>query len=94
MEQIIEFIGNLLLGNGIVIAVGAYVLAEIIKKAFPGNKAIQYIPAICGAAGALVACLTPSLFEGNPFAIKAIMGLALGWAATGGYETFKSKKAA
>lgn len=89
MEQIFEYIENLFLGNGIIIAVGAYVLGVIIKKSldFVPNK---YIPLICGIFGALAGALVGSIFpEADRFS-AAVSGLALAWAATGGYETVRN----
>ena len=42
--------------------------------------------------GALLGCTIPGLFEGKDIITSGILGLALGWAATGGYETIKQLK--
>lgn len=90
MENIIEFIANLFVGEGILIAVAAFIIAEIIKKSldFIPNK---YIPLIGGIVGILLGLAVPGVFPDTAIAICAIKGLALGWAATGAWETFKSK---
>ena len=90
MENIIDFIANLFLTNGIIIAVAAFVVAEIIKgfKKVPKN----IIPLVGGILGIVLGISIPNLFEGKDIITSGIMGLALGWAATGGYETVKNFK--
>lgn len=90
MENIIDFIANLFLTNGIIIAVAAFVVAEIIKgfKKVPKN----IIPLVGGILGIVLGISIPNLFEGKDIITSGIMGLALGWAATGGYETIKNFK--
>lgn len=85
MEQIIEYIYSLFIGNGLVIAVGAFVIGQIIKQIdLLDNK---YIPLICGVLGAAAGGL---LLADKGIVIAIIQGLALGWAATGGFETIKN----
>ncbi len=88
MENITELIDRLLMGNGIIIAAAAYVLAEIIKVSLPALK--RFIPLIGGVVGILLGVLVPSIFEGSDPLSAAVMGMALGWAATGAFETIKS----
>ncbi len=92
METIlVNYFSELLLTNGVVIAVGVFVLGKIIKEAldFIPNK---YIPLIGGLAGVLLAVFIPGIFEDKDTVTKAVMGLSLGWAATGGYETVRNLK--
>ncbi len=91
MEQVLTYVSELFLTNGIVIAVAAYVVGALIKGSldFVPNK---YIPLICGALGAVLGVTIPSAFPDAGVVIKAINGLALGWAATGGVETVKNLK--
>lgn len=85
MENITQYIADLFLTNGIVIAVGAFVLGQIIKTInFIPDK---YIPLIGGCLGALSGVFVPVLFPDVHWFIALVNGLALGWAATGGYET-------
>lgn len=88
MENVMQFILDLFLTNGIVIAAAAFVVGAIIKAAldFIPNK---YIPLICGVLGALLGLLLPDVFPDSPAVISAINGLILGWGATGGVETVK-----
>ncbi len=90
MESIIDFIADLFLTNGIIIAVAAFVVAEILKgfKKIPNN----IIPLVGGILGIILGIAIPNLFEGKDIITSGIMGLALGWAATGGYETVKNFK--
>ena len=90
MENIIDFIADLFLTNGIIIAVAAFVVAEILKgfKKIPNN----IIPLVGGILGIILGIAIPNLFEGKDIITSGIMGLALGWAATGGYETIKNLK--
>ncbi len=91
MEAILKFMEDLFLTNGIVIAVGCFVLGEIIKHTlnFIPN---QYIPLISGIAGLSLGVFVPSIMPETHPVIRAIEGLALGWAATGGVETVKKLK--
>ena len=91
MEQVLGFIVDLFIGHGVIIAVGAFVLAQIAKEVV-GEKSYRYIPLACGLFGALFGLFVPGIFEETQGAIRAVMGLALGWAATGGYETIAQFK--
>ena len=90
MESIIDFIADLFLTNGIIIAVATFVVGEILKgfKKIPNN----IIPLVGGILGIILGIAIPNLFEGKDIITSGIMGLALGWAATGGYETIKNLK--
>lgn len=89
MENVYQFILDLFIGNGLIIAVAAFVLGMIIKqsiKAIPNDL----IPLIGGVVGAALGVLIPDIFSGVDYLTAGIQGLALGWAATGGYETVKN----
>lgn len=87
MENITEFINELIVGKGIVVAAASYVVAEIIKVSLPSLK--YYIPLIGGILGLAMGALIPTIFPGEDHFTAAIMGMALGWAATGAFETVK-----
>ena len=90
MENVFEFIANLFLTNGIIIAVATFVVGEILKgfKKIPNN----IIPLVGGLLGIILGISIPDLFEGKDIITSGILGLALGWASTGGYETVKNLK--
>lgn len=90
MENVFEFILNLFLDNGIIIAVATFIVGQIIKgfKQIPNNV----IPLLGGTIGIILGVTIPGLFEGKDVITSGILGLALGWAATGGYETIKQIK--
>ena len=90
MEKVLDFILNLFLEDGIIIAVAAFILGQILKgfKKIPNN----IIPLAGGVVGAVLGCVTPGVFPGKDLVTSGILGLALGWAATGGYETIKQLK--
>lgn len=90
MEQITNFILDLFLTNGIVIAVATFVVGQIIKgfEGVPKN----IIPLVGGLLGLGLGVLSPGLFPDKDIVTSAILGLALGWSATGGYETIKHLK--
>lgn len=90
MENVFEFILNLFLDNGIIIAVATFIVGQIIKgfKQIPNNV----IPLLGGIIGIILGVTIPGLFEGKDVITSGILGLALGWAATGGYETIKQIK--
>ena len=89
MDSVYEFIVNLFVGNGLIIAVATFVLGMIIKqsiKKIPND----FIPLIGGIVGILLGIFIPDIFPGKDILTSAICGLALGWASTGGYETVKN----
>lgn len=90
MENVFEFITELFLTNGIIIAVATFVVGEILKgfKKVPNN----IIPLVGGLLGIILGISIPNLFEGKDIITSGILGLALGWASTGGYETVKNLK--
>lgn len=90
MENVFEFILNLFLNNGIIIAVATFIVGQIVKgfKQIPNNV----IPLLGGIIGIILGVTIPGLFEGKDVITSGILGLALGWAATGGYETIKQIK--
>lgn len=86
MDKILDFIANLFLTNGIIIAAAAYVIAEINKKLGVSDK---YIPLIGGIVGIILGICIPNIFPKQDIISAGVMGLCLGWAATGGFETIK-----
>lgn len=90
MELILEFISNLLVNEGIVIAVAAFVVGQILKgfKKVPNN----IIPLVGGLLGIILGIAIPDIFVGKDIVTSGVLGLALGWAATGGYETVRNVK--
>lgn len=90
MENILEFIVNLFLTDGIIIAVAAFVIGEIIKgfKKVPNH----IIPLVAGIVGIILGIAIPNVFPGKDIITSGVLGLALGWAATGGFETVKNLK--
>lgn len=90
METVINFILELFLDNGVIIAAAAFVVGEIVKgfKKIPNN----IIPLIGGILGILLGIFIPGLFEGKDLITSGILGMLLGWGATGGYETIKQFK--
>ena len=81
---------NLFVTDGIIIAVAAFVVGQIIKgfKKIPNN----IIPLVAGVLGIILGIVIPGLFPGKDIVTSGILGLALGWAATGGFETIKNLK--
>lgn len=91
MENILNYLQELFMSNGIAIAVGSFVIGEMIKKTeLIDNK---WIPLIGGGLGCVLGAVVPSFFPDTNIVVATINGLALGWAATGGYETFRNLKA-
>ena len=88
MEAVFEWILNLFIGDGLAIAVGAFIIGVLIKQATPlPNK---YIPLIGGVLGILAGVFAPGMFVGENWFVASVKGLALGWAATGGYEAIRN----
>lgn len=90
MENVINFILDLFVSNGIIIAVAAFVMGKILKPIKQINSNI--IPLCGGLLGIILGVVIPNVFDGKDPVTSAIMGLALGWAATGGYETLRNLK--
>lgn len=90
MENILDFIVNLLVTDGVIIAVGAFVLGQILKGFKQINNAV--IPLVGGVVGIILGCTIPDIFPDKDIVTSGILGLALGWAATGGFETIKNLK--
>ena len=90
MDNILDFIINLFVTDGIIIAVAAFVVGQIIKgfKKIPNN----IIPLVAGVLGIILGIVIPGLFPGKDIITSGVLGLALGWAATGGFETIKNLK--
>lgn len=90
MEKIFDFIISLFLTDGIVISVATFIVAQIIK----GFKKIpkEYIPLIGGTLGIILGITIPNMFPEKDIVTSGVLGLALGWASTGGYETVKQLK--
>lgn len=85
MQEVIDFIFN----NGIIIFLATFVVGEIIKtsiKVIPND----FIPLIGGVIGVLLGVFIPNIFPDADILTAAIYGLALGWSATGGYETLRN----
>ena len=91
MENVFDFIVKLFVSDGLVIAVASFVVGEIIKQSLKFiNK--DLIPLFCGILGILLGIFIPDIFAGKDIITSGICGLALGWAATGGFETIKNLK--
>lgn len=90
MENVLDFITNLFVAEGIIIAVAAFVVGQIIKgfKKVPNNV----IPLVGGLLGIILGILIPNVFPDKDIITSGVLGLALGWAATGGFETIKNLK--
>ena len=89
MKEIFDFIVNLFVDDGIIIAVAAFIVGQIIKSLKVPNK---FIPLICGGLGAILGIEKTTVVVGKNIVTCRILGLALDWGATGGYETVKKKK--
>ena len=90
MEHIYEYIANIFINEGIVIAVGAFVIGQILKSINCIDN--KYIPLIGGIIGVVLGLTIPTFVEGKDLITSAVVGLTLGWGATGGYETIKQLK--
>lgn len=88
MDIVMNYIVDLFIGNGIAIPVATFIVGEIVKSTLEQEKN-KYIPLMGGIIGLLLGMLIPQIFDNADILTKAINGLALGWASTGGYETIK-----
>ena len=90
MESVLVFISHLLVGDGLIIPVAPFVVGEIVKGLnYIPNK---YIPLIGGVLGIILGVAIPDLFVDKDIVTSGVLGLVLGWAATGGYETIRNLK--
>lgn len=88
MDPITQYIFDLVISKGLVIAASAYVLAEIAKST--ERIPMKYISLICAVFGIVIAIFMPYIFPDVPWGERGLWGMLLGWAATGGFETFKN----
>lgn len=90
MEAVFDFISELLLTNGVVIAAASFVVGQIVKgfKSIPNS----FIPLIGGVVGIVLGISIPDIFAGKDLITSGVLGLILGWGATGGYETIRNLK--
>lgn len=91
MDNVYNFIIELFVSKGLVIAVATFVIGMIIKQSIKFIKN-DYIPLIGGIVGIILGVLIPNIFPDTDIITSGIYGLALGWASTGGYETIKNLK--
>ena len=91
MDEMMELMHQLLLGNGILIAGCVYVCAELLKTLLPRMNS-TWIPLIGALMGVLLGLIIPDCSVGQGMLVKAISGLCLGWAATGAFESVKCIK--
>jgi Na+-translocating ferredoxin:NAD+ oxidoreductase RnfD subunit len=89
MDNVYQYIVDLFVGNGLIIAVATFVIGMIIKQSIK-KVPNDIIPLIGGVIGILLGIFIPDIFPGKDILTSAICGLALGWASTGGYETVKN----
>lgn len=88
MEEMFDFLQQLLLGNGVLIALAVYILAELLKTLLPHlNK--SWIPLIGAIVGVGLGMIIPDFSIGQNLLVRAISGMCLGWAATGAFECTK-----
>lgn len=91
MENVYDFIMNLFVSDGLIIAVATFVIGMIIKQSIK-KVPNEIIPLVGGIVGILLGIFIPDIFPGKDILTCAICGLALGWASTGGFETIKQLK--
>lgn len=89
MSSVKDFIIQLFLTDGVIIAAASFVIGEIVKSLTIKDK---FIPLIGGIVGILLGVLIPNIFPNKDIITSGVMGLCLGWAATGGFETIKQLK--
>lgn len=88
MEEMTEFLHQLLLGNGVLIAMSVYVGAELVKSLFPRLNS-AWIPLFGALVGIALGIIIPDFSVGQNTLVRAISGMCLGWAATGAFEAKK-----
>ena len=91
MDEMMELMHQLLLGNGVLIAGCVYVCAELLKSFLPRMNS-TWIPLIGAILGVVLGLIIPDFSVGQGMLVKAISGLCLGWAATGAFESMKCIK--
>ncbi len=89
MENVIQFIVEMALKEGMIVTVGVFVIGEVIKT-FNSKQLNQFIPVIGVIAGIAFALIIPSIMPDTDVVSKAILGGAFGWTATGAHEALKN----
>ena len=86
MDEISHTISDIFLGNGVIIAIGCFIVGMFLKgtfKQFP-NKFIPYINTIIAV---VLGFLIPNTFDDKPIVTKVILLMFLGLSSVGLYET-------
>ena len=92
MDGVSEYLAQLFMDNGILIAVAAYIAGAVLRRSFPRFPK-RFIPLAAGLLGIALGILSPHIFPGEDMLTAGVKGLALGWAATGGFECSKNLSA-
>lgn len=85
LDNILEFLSDLFLGNGLVVIIGCFVIGMFVKgscKKIPNNS-IPYINAI---SAVIIGFLIPDTFDDKPIATKIILLAFMGLSSVGLYE--------
>lgn len=89
MEDILTYITDLFLGNGIIIILGCFIVGMFLKGTFKKlpNKYIPYINALIAV---VLGFLIPGTYEDEPIVSKIIILLFLGLSSVGFYEAIST----
>lgn len=85
INNIIDTLSNVFVGNGIIIALGCFIVGMLVKGTFNKvpNKLIPYINIVVAE---VLGFLTPGTFEGQSIPAKVVLLMFLGLSSTGLYE--------
>lgn len=85
MDNLIDNMSSLFLGNGVIIILGCFVIGTVLKGSIKGlpNK---YIPYINILVAIVLGFLIPGTYEEEPIVSKIILLSFLGLASVGVYE--------
>lgn len=85
MDDILTYITDLFLGNGIIIILGCFVVGMFIKGSAK-NIPNRYIPYINAITAVILGFLIPGTFDDEPIVSKIIILAFLGLSSVGLYE--------
>lgn len=85
MDTLMDKIADLLLGNGVIIILGCFIVGMFLKGSTK-NLPNKYIPYVNSIIAIVLGFLIPGTFENEPIVSKVILLAFLGLSSVGFYE--------
>ena len=85
MDEILTYVTDLFLGNGIIIILGCFIVGMFLKGSFK-NFPNKYIPYVNALVAIILGFLIPGTYDEEPIVSKIIILAFLGLSSVGFYE--------